>query len=233
MDTSILGSSAIYTYTAGPDGAGNLGESVNLTVTVVDYNLLNITGLTVHSNNSNNSYAKVGDQVNITLITDGSDITNITGSILGDENFTNHTSNGITILSKIITQSDTNGNLTFDIFIINSSEYAARVTQNDLTSSNIIIDTVQPLIYLYGANHTVSYVGSSYVDAGAISYDLSYGIKDVTGTGTVTSRYNVGTYYYHSMMHQTLQAILQNITRTVHVQEIPQLSLTNVSHLIS
>ena len=131
LDTSILGSSAIYTYTAGPDGAGNLGESVNLTVTVVYYNLLNITGLTVHSNNSNNSYAKVGDQVNITLITDGSDITNITGSILGDENFTNHTSNGITTLSKIITQSDTNGNLTFDIFIINSSEYAARVTQND------------------------------------------------------------------------------------------------------
>ena len=149
MDTSILGSSAIYTYTAGPDGAGNLGESVNLTVTVVDYHLLNITGLTVHSNNSNNSYAKVGDQVNITLITDGSDITNITGSILGDENFTNHTSNGITTLSKIITQSDTNGNLTFDIFIINSTDYASRITQENLMGANIIIDTVPPLLYLY------------------------------------------------------------------------------------
>ena len=72
------------------------------------------------------------------------------------------------------------------------SEYAARVTQNDLTSSDIIIDTVQPLIYLYGANHTVSYVGSSYVDPGAISYDISYGIQNVTGTSTVTS--TVGTY---------------------------------------
>ena len=35
LDTSILDSSAIYTYTAGPDGAGNLGESVNLTVVVI------------------------------------------------------------------------------------------------------------------------------------------------------------------------------------------------------
>ena len=227
MDTSILGSSAIYTYTAGPDGAGNLGESVNLTVTVVYYNLLNITGLTVHSNNSNNSYAKVGDQVNITLITDGSDITNITGSILGDENFTNHTSNGITTLSKIITQSDTNGNLTFDIFIINSSEYAARVTQNDLTSSDIIIDTVQPLIYLYGANHTVSYVGSSYVDPGAISYDLSYGIQNVTGTGTVTTS-QVGTYHI-AYDAPDFAGNPADITRTVHVQEIPQLSLSSES----
>ena len=227
LDTSILGSSAIYTYTAGPDGAGNLGESVNLTVTVVDYHLLNITGLTVHSNNSNNSYAKVGDQVNITLITDGSDITNITGSILGDENFTNHTSNGITTLSKIITQSDTNGNLTFDIFIINSTDYASRITQENLMGANIIIDTVPPLLYLYGDNNTISGLGLPYVDLGAISYDLSYGIKDVTGTGTVTTS-NVGTYHieYNAPDFAGNPA---NIIRAVHVQELPQLSLTNVS----
>ena len=48
------------------------------------------------------------------------------------------------------------------------------------------------MLYLYGANNTVSYVGSRYVDAGAISYDLSYGILDVTGASTVTG--TVGTY---------------------------------------
>ena len=74
----------------------------------------------------------------------------------------------------------------------NSSKYAASVTQDNLIGSNIIIDTVPPLLYLYGANNTVSYVGSSYVDAGAISYDISYGIQNVTGTSTVTS--TVGTY---------------------------------------
>ena len=156
LNTSVLGSSAIYTYTADPDGAGNTGASVNLTVTVVDYGSLNITDLTVHSDNSNNSYAKAGDQVNITLITDGSDITNATGSILGDEIFTKHTSNGTIIFSKTITQNDTNGNLTFDILVINSSEYASRVTQEDLMNNNIIIDTIPAIIgSLNGKNNTI------------------------------------------------------------------------------
>ena len=167
LNASMVGSSAIYTYTPDPDGAGNIGESVNLTVTVVDYGLLNITGLTVHSNNSNNSYAKAGDQVNITIVTDGSDIKNITGSILGDESFTNHTSNGTITLSKTITQSDTNGNLTFNIHVVNSTDHASRVTQENLIGESIIIDTLPPLIYLYHLSW-LPYVG-------ATSYDLSCG----------------------------------------------------------
>ena len=63
----------------------------------------------------------------------------------------------------------------FDILVTNSSGYAASVTRSNLTGSNIIIDTISPVIYLYGINNTVSHVGSPYVDAGAISYDLSYG----------------------------------------------------------
>ena len=193
LNTSMLGASATYTYTADPDGAGNLGESVDLIVTVADYTQLNITALTVSSDNSNSSYARAGDQVNITLITDGSDIASITGAILGDASFTKQNSSGTITLSKTITQSDTNGNLTFDIFVTNSTGSAARVTQeNILNNNNIIIDTVHPLLYLYGVNNTVSYVGSPYVDAGAISYDISYGIQNVTGTSTVTG--TVGTY---------------------------------------
>ena len=63
-----------------------------------------------------------------------------------------------------------------------------------MSSNIIIIDTVPLCIYLYGINNTISNLGSSYVDAGAISYDLSYGIKDVTGTDTVTTS-QVGTYH--------------------------------------
>ena len=83
------------------------------------------------------------------------------GTILGDDNFTVSQSRGDTIIRKIITQSDTNGNLTFDILMTNSTGYAARVTQENITNNNIIIDTVPPLLYLYGVNNTVSYVGSS------------------------------------------------------------------------
>ena len=136
-------------------------------------------------------------------------------------------SSGTITLSKTITQSDTNGNLTFDIFVTNSTGSAARVTQeNILNNNNIIIDTVSPLLYLYGVNNTVSYVGSSYVDAGAISYDISYGIKDVTGTSTVTG--TAGTYdvTYDAPDFAGNPA---NIIRIVHVQELQQLSLTSES----
>ena len=113
LDNSIIGSTANYTYTAYPDAAGNLGDSINLTVTVTDYPPINITSLTVKSDNSVNSssYARAGDKIIITLDTDGTDVGNVTGNILGDDNFTQNSSNGTIILSKTITQSDTNGNL--------------------------------------------------------------------------------------------------------------------------
>ena len=194
LDTSIVGSTATYTYTAYDDAAGNPGASINRTVTVVNYDPLNVTSLTVSGNNSANSssYARAGDKITIVLKTDG-DATNAINSITGAESFKDtifSNAGGNTVfLEKTITQSDTNGNLTFDILVATSTGYAVRVTQNNLTTPNIIIDTVHPLLYLYGINNTVSGLGSPYVDAGAISYDLSYGIKDVTGTG----RYSNGT----------------------------------------
>ena len=228
LDTSIVNSTATYTYTAYDDAAGNPGASITRTVTVVNYAHIAVTNLTVSSNNSvNNGYVKAGDEITITLATDGSDLGNATGNILGDNILAQNSPTGTITFTKIITQSDTNGNLTFAISVTNSSGYAVSVTQNDLTNSNIIIDTVYPLLYLYGANNTVSHAGSSYVDAGAISYDLSYGIKDVTGTGTVTTS-TAGTYYieYDAPDFAGNPA---NIIRTVHVQELPPLSLTNVS----
>ena len=185
----MVGSFELYTYIADPDAAGNLGENVTRNVTVVDYEPITVTDLIANSDNSvNGSYAKVGDEIKLTLTADDP-IETVTGVVLGDDNFTVSQSRGDVIIRKTINQNDTNGNLTFDIFVSNSSGYAARITQNDLTSSGIIIiDTVHPLLYLtYGANNTVSYVGSSYVDAGAISYDISYGIQNVTGTITDTN----------------------------------------------
>ena len=228
LNTSMINSTATYTYTAYDDAAGNPGASITRTVTVVDYIHLAVTSLTVSSNNpENTSYAKAGDEITITLVTDGSDIESATGSILGDNILTQNSPTGTITFSKTITQSDTNGNLTFGISVANSTGYAASVSQNDLTSSNIIIDTVPPLLYLYGANNTVSYVGSSYVDAGAISYDLSHGILDVTGTSTV----NTGTAGTYDVTYDAPDSAGNpaNIIRIVHVQEIPQLSLSSES----
>ena len=231
LDPGIIGSTVTYSYTAHPDAAGNLGQVVNRTVTVVDYTPLNVISLTVTSNNPVNSiYAKAGDEIEITLKTDGNRtnaINFITGAESFDEEIYSNPQGNTVFLEKIITQSDTNGNLTFDILVATSLGYAARVTQNNLTTSNIIIDTVPPLLYLYGANNTISAIGSSYVDPGAISYDLSYGIKDVTSTDSVITS-QVGTYHieYDAPDFAGNPA---NIIRTVHVQKLPQISLTSES----
>ena len=234
LDTSTVGSTATYTYTAYADAAGNTGESITRTVTVIDYEPITVTGLIVSSDNSVNSssYAKADSRITIILETDGS-VEHVAGNILGDDNFTENIlsgsstdqSGGTVILTKTITQSDTNGNLTFEIFVSNSSGYAARVTQEDLKNNNIIIDTVPPIIYLYGINNTISGLGSPYVDAGAISYDLSYGIKDVTGTGTVTTS-TAGTYHI-TYDAPDFAGNPANIIRTVHVQQLAPISLTN------
>ena len=225
LDPDIVGSTVTYSYTAHADAASNLGQYVSRTVTVEDYTPFDISTLTVRSDNSLDSYAKVGDEIRLGITTDDT-IETVTGTILGDDDFEVTQRRSETVMRKIVTEHDINGNLTFDIFASNSSGYAVRLTQDNLTSSNVIIDTVPPLLYLYGANNTVSYVGSPYVDAGAISYDLSYGIQNVTGTSTVTS--TVGTYdvTYDASDPAGHSA---NIIRIVHVQELPQLSLSSES----
>ena len=72
----------------------------------------------------------------------------------------------------------------------NSTGYAASVSQNDLTSSNIIIDTISPNITLNGNSNTAIEFGSTYTDLGATANDASYGamiiyINDVVDTSMI------------------------------------------------
>ena len=227
LNTSNIGSTVNYTYTAHADAAGNPGASITRTVTVIDYNPLDVTSLTVSSTNSvNSNYAKAGDEITINLKHYGL-LDDAIGNILENKNFTVDKYYGATDLTKTITQNDTNGNLTFDILVTNSSGYAARVTQEDLSNNNIIIDTVQPIIHLYGINNTISGLGLPYVDLGAFSSDLSYGIQNVTGTGAVNTS-KIGSYniLYDASDFAGNPA---NITRTVHVQQLAPISLTNES----
>ena len=225
LNTSKIGSTAIFTYTAESDGAGNPGPSVTRNVTIVGYELLEITSLTTSSNNSvNSSYAKAGDEITINLRHDGI-IQNVTGNILGDDNFTVNKYSGATDLKKIITQNDINGNLTFNIFMVNSSEYAATVTQEDLTSNNIIIDTISPIITLKGINDTVSVLNYPYADANATAYDVSYGSKNIPPVGTVDIA-TVGNYILsYSAPSDFAGNEAQNITRNVIVRDLPPISL--------
>ena len=221
LNNTMINSTVNYTYTAYSDAAGNLGTSINRTVTIVDYAPLNVVSLNVSSNNSvNSSYAKAGDNVTITLVTDGSDVETATGDILDDNNFAKNPSGNTIIFSKIIAQSDPNGNLTFDILVTNSSGYAARVTQDNLANSNIIIDTIPPTITLNGENDTISILNRAYTDANATAYDLSYGEKSISPNGIVNTNV-IGNY---SLSYTAESDLAGNagptITRNVIVKDL-------------
>ena len=198
-------------------------------MTVVDYDLLNITSLTISSDNSvNSSYAKAGDNVTITIETDGI-IEVITGNILGDGNYMKSISSSLSTstltLTKTITQSDTNGNLTFNILAPASGTYAVRATHEDLTTNNIIIDTISPTITLNGTNNTVSVLNYPYADVNATAYDVSYGSKNISPTGFVDIN-NEGNYTLtYSAPPDLAGNAGPNITRNVIVLDLPPISL--------
>ena len=177
LNTSVVGSFVNYTYTADTDAAGNLGEIKVRTVTIVSLsNNINIENVTVNSTNTNNaSYAKAGDNVTITIVTDVHGFDSITGNILGDATFENTSSNEILYLTKTIQSNDSNINFEFDILLVNDTVGNVRITQENLTGGNIIIDTIPPILTLNGENDTVSLTNQEYIDANATAYDLSYG----------------------------------------------------------
>ena len=226
LDTSNVGSSVIYTYTADADTVGNPGDSVTRTVTVIDYNPLNITSFAVSSDNSvNNSYAKVGDEIKITIETDGTFET-VQGSILGDTNLT-VTSRGDDTrnILKIVTQSDTNGNLTFDILATNSTGYAARLTQDNLTGIPIIIDTLPPALTLNGNNDTISALGRPYTDLNATAYDISYGSKTIAPTGNVITSIEGNYTLTYTAPDDLAGNAGPTITRNVRILDLPPLEI--------
>ena len=121
INTSQIGSSATYTYTAHPDAAGNPGSDVTRNVIVVKSDLVIINTLTVDSNNSvNNSYAKAGDLVDIVLRVGSGDFGNITASILDNyiDDYRKSSTRkcfGGSVQIYHNNQSDANGNLTFNL----------------------------------------------------------------------------------------------------------------------
>ena len=124
------------------------------------------------------------------------------------------------IFSKIITQSDPNGNLTFDILVTNSSGYASRVTQDNLANSNIIIDTIPPTITLNGENDTISILNRAYTDANATAYDLSYGEKSILTNGIVNTNV-MGNYSLSYTAESDLAGnVGPTITRNVIVKDL-------------
>ena len=182
LDTSSLGEQNI-TYSAPPDAAGNVPDSINRTVTV-QAKPLGLETLTIESNNTkNNMYAKIGDKITITLVANGT-IGSATSTIAS--NTITPVLTGSTLVASYIVDSsvsDTNS-LAFTINASNEDGLKTVIfTEANLPNSSIIIDNTAPTITLNGNNNTIVPANNSYTDPGATASDLSYA-SDITVTGT-------------------------------------------------
>ena len=167
LDTSKLSTVVVYTYTADDDTAGNPGMSINRTVSVVDFEQIDIKSLTLTDNNhASSDYVKAGDTVTLTLITDGSDVGNATGHIFGDTDLVSSISGNRITFTKTVYENDTNGLATFEIFVRNSTGYAGIVTRADLTSGDVSVDTIPPTITLNGEHNTIVALNRPYTAVG-------------------------------------------------------------------
>ena len=88
-------------------------------------------------------------------------------------------------MTKTIQSNDSNINFEFDILLVNDTVGNVRITQENLTGGNILIDTIPPILTLNGENDTVSLTNQEYIDANATAYDLSYGNITVGATNMV------------------------------------------------
>ena len=185
LNTSIPNSTILYTYTADSDGAGNMGNSVTRTVTIVSEPITS-TLLKITSSSSNN-FARSDQNITVTLEMDGFDLTNATGTLLGREFTTNIVANSA-IFTVTVLPDDVNGNAMFSITVTNSNGYIIIITNEDITDgSSITVDTVSPTIELNGQSEIIINTNATFTDLNAIAYDLSYGNRTISTTDTVNT----------------------------------------------
>ena len=104
--------------------------------------------------------------------------------------------------------------------MINSTGYAASVSQNDLTSSNIIIDTISPTITLNGNNDTTIEFGSTYTDLGANATDASYENTMTIYVNDVVNTSMIDTYtLVYTALDDSAGNLGPSITRIVTVSD--------------
>ena len=80
---------------------------------------------------------------------------------------------------------DTNGNVTFSIEALNSSDGRVAISESDITDDSFVtIDTILPVITLNGENNTIVAVGADYTDPSATVADQG----NPSYAGTITAR---------------------------------------------
>ena len=157
--------------TDGEDGFTELNGAYDVTAITIDSSIFALVTsqyddgiqivkleeyISAYTSNQNPKYAKAGDALEISF-TASDAIAYQTSQILGLE--VNATVNGA-IYDAIVTVPSTprESYATFTIQVANANNESVTITENDISSSNVFIDTISPSIELVGsADYTISY----------------------------------------------------------------------------
>ena len=217
-------------YMAQPDPAGNVPETATRTVSVTDTKMPYLEMLNITSDNANNTRATINDTLTITLETNetlaGANITALNGT------FQMITENDTVTVNIPVTVNHSTGNVTFNITARDAQNHTLYVTDANLTSGYVFVDTIKPNLTINGNNTTIE-LYSEYIDQGAnvTDEDPAYNYTITSNTSAVNSRIP-GTYLIEYMAQPDPAGnVPETATRTVSVTDtrVPYVGILNIT----
>ena len=192
-----------FTYTA-EDDAGNT-HTITRNVIVRDTPPIGINALEIESNNANDLYAKIGDDIYFTLnVNNTINFSNVIADVPGTNVFNiekGGSDNEVYVDAKVLNTTIIESNATFTITIANANGTTLTVTKDDLTTSNVFIDTIPPRIAPIGGSVNYSIVNGTE-DPTILNVTVTDGDPNYSGnytlitSGTVNANLNGSVYNY-------------------------------------
>ena len=216
---------------AQPDPAGNVPETATRTVSVTDTRVPYVGILNITSDNANNTRATINDTLTITLEADetlaGANITVL------NETFSMNITNNTAKASITVYENHTNGYTTFNITARDAQNNILYVTDANLTSGYVFVDTIKPNLTINGNDIIIVELYSEYVENGAnvTDKDPAYNYTITSNTSAVNSRIP-GTYLIEYMAQPDPAGnVPETATRTVSVTDtrVPYVGILNIT----
>ena len=187
-----------------------------------------LNSLSVISNNADTEFAKSADDITLTLVAN-EPVSFVDGNLSGITPQIVTQTNGFTATVTIGT-STSNGPSTFAITIADDAGNTKIITPSDITTgSNVIIDTLPPVIRLVGSDDTTLTIGSNYVEQGYIVIDNEpeYVSPSITPTNNIDNA-QLGSYTvtYSTSEQDSAGNTPLDKTRTVTVVEPNPITIT-------
>ena len=225
INTSAIGSYLIE-YHAPADLAGNVPASIVRAVNIVDTTLPLLSSLELYTNNTDSTRAKQGDIISIFLVMD-TELSNASATILNRTVYADPIDN-VVLFGTMILAGDS-GNTSFSVTVYDSSGNRLTITEADITSNNIFIDTAKPVITLNGPANITIKRGMEYVDAGVMISDNDPAYNGIISSNATSLDTNYGGTYtiVYSAPPDPAGNEAKNATRTVIIS--PPFEIYNVA----